>query len=119
MEQLQKLLQVSAKIYSMLGNLPGDEEREVFISNLNTFISERDEIAQQLLREGFKYNSTIKSHETLFELDKGIIERLEKFMSIIKQDMKDLQNSKKNEQQYLNPYSQVQTIDGMYYDKKK
>ncbi|HEY4624082.1 MAG TPA: flagellar protein FliT, partial [Solibacillus sp.] len=32
--------------------------------------------------------------------------------------LKDLQNAKKNEKQYLNPYSSVQVMDGRYYDKK-
>ncbi len=40
-------------------------------------------------------------------------------MKILQKDMKNLQNAKKNEQQYANPYGHVQVMDGMYYDKKK
>ncbi|XQN53657.1 flagellar protein FliT, partial [Lysinibacillus capsici] len=33
-------------------------------------------------------------------------------------DMANLQKTKKSEQQYYNPYSNVRVMDGMYYDKK-
>lgn len=71
-----------------------------------------------LREEDFIANPLDKSHATLIDLDKGIHERLNLVMAEIKHDMKDLQNQKKNEQQYMNPYSNVRTMDGMYYDKK-
>lgn len=40
-------------------------------------------------------------------------------MEVIKMDMKNLQKTKKHEKQYVNPYANVQVMDGMYYDKKK
>ena len=40
-------------------------------------------------------------------------------MVAVKNDLKTLQVSKKSEQQYLNPYQNVRTMDGMYYDGKK
>lgn len=40
-------------------------------------------------------------------------------MDTIKTDMRNLQQSKKSEQVYLNPYSNVSSIDGRYYDGKK
>ena len=76
------------------------------------------EVMEQLKSGGFIFDSGNKSHSMLAELDKGIRERLDKVMKVIQLDLKDLQNAKKNEKQYMNPYANVQVMDGRYYDKK-
>lgn len=118
-QQLQELLQISAKLYEQLSNLPSGDTRDSYIEDMNSKLDTRGEIMDALLKQGFKIDPTVKSHVTLLELDKGIRERLKNALLEIKQDMKVVQNAKKNEQQYANPYSNVQVMDGMYYDKKK
>ena len=118
-QQLQELLQVSASLYEKLVNNPKEAERDEFIVEVNVLLDQRGEIIQQLMDAGFTFNKTLKTHQTLFELDKGIRKRLELVLQSIKLDMKELQTSKKSERQYLNPYGHVQVMDGMYYDKKK
>lgn len=119
MEQLQQLLQISAKLYEQLVKDPEESVRDEFIEELHTLLDQRAELIEQVASSGFSYNAEDKAHRTLFELDKGIRNRLERVMGSIKEDMKNLQNAKKNEQQYTNPYGHVQVMDGMYYDKKK
>ena len=118
MEQTQQLLQASAKLYQHLTNLPKDEEREEYIEKVHTLLDDRGILIEEMQKNGFRVESTNKSHQMLVELDKGIRERLDKVMKMIQTDLKDLQNAKKNEKQYLNPYSSVQVMDGRYYDKK-
>lgn len=117
--EIQALLQISASLYAQLGEIPAGDVRDEYIEELNTKLDTRSQVIEQLLKDGFEYNSAEKSHVMLFELDKGIKERLQNVMIDIKKDLKELQNAKKNEQQYMNPYGHVQTMDGMYYDKKK
>ena len=119
MGKIQKLLQISAKLYRYLAEIPKGEKRDKYIEIINEQLDERGVIIDMLREEGFIANPLDKSHATLIELDKGIRERLNLVMSEVKHDMRDLQNQKKNEQQYMNPYSNVRTMDGMYYDKKK
>lgn len=120
MEQhVQALLQISAKLYEKSGANPEESKRDEFIVELDELLDKRGILTTQIVEKGFKYNTELKSHRMLFELDKGIRERLNRVLLSVKQDMKDLQASKKSEQQYMNPYSHIQTIDGMYYDKKK
>lgn len=120
MEQtVQALLQTSAKLYEKLTINPDESKRDEFIVEIEALLDERGVLTAQLVEEGFEYKSEIQSHRTLLELDKGIRERLNRVLLSIKQDMKDLQATKKSEQQYMNPYGHVQTMDGMYYDKKK
>ncbi|WP_341322428.1 flagellar protein FliT [Solibacillus sp. FSL H8-0523] len=118
-QQLQQLLQISAKLYEKLTNDPEESVRDEFIEDIQGLIDQRGELTKQIVDAGFSYNADDKTHRTLFELDKGIRSRLERVMITIKEDMKNLQNAKKNEQQYTNPYGHVQVMDGMYYDKKK
>ena len=119
MDKTQKLLQVSAKLFQHLTQIPKSEERDVFIEKINVLLDERGVLIDQLRADCFVFDDSLTSHATLAELDKGIRDRLAKTMDAIKLDMKDLNNQKKNEQQYMNPYSGVRVMDGMYYDKKK
>lgn len=118
-QQIQQVLQVSARLYELLGNTTPEDERDVTIEKINELLDQRGVEIQKLQQLGFVMDTTNKSHVLLAELDKGIINRLNAVMSVVKQDLKNLQNSKKNEQQYMNPYSNVRVMDGMYYDKKK
>lgn len=118
-QQIQEVLQVSAQLYELLGNIPKDEARDSFIEKVNELLDLRGVEVEALAELGFSMDPTNESHVLLAELDKGIKTRLNNVMNAIKQDMKNLQNSKKNEQQYMNPYSEVRVMDGMYYDKKK
>ena len=115
----QQLLQISAKLYQQLESLPQSDYREDFIEEINRQLDERGRLLQLLSEEGFILDQENKSHKMLVELDQGICKRLELVMEEIKSDMKNLQKTKKNEKQYINPYSSVRVMDGMYYDKKK
>ncbi|MEK9197502.1 flagellar protein FliT [Ureibacillus sp. 179-F W5.1 NHS] len=119
MDNTQQLLQISAKLLKHLTNIPKGEERSEFIDEINDMLDERGTIVEKLRQEGFQMDPTNKLHTTLVELDSGIRARLDDTMKLVKQDMKDLQQSKKHEKQYMNPYASVQVMDGMYYDKKK
>ena len=120
MEQhLQVLLQISAKLYDKLTINPEESKRDEFIIEIDELLDKRGILIKVIVEKGFKYNADLKNHRMLFELDKGIHERLNRVLLSVKQDMKDLQATKKSEQQYMNPYSHMQTIDGMYYDTKK
>jgi len=118
MDNSQQLLQVSAKLYQHLTHLPQENERDAYIEKVNGFLDERGQVMEQLKSGGFIFDSENKSHVMLAELDKGIRERLNNVMDLIKSDLRELQVAKKNEKQYLDPYSSVAVMDGRYYDKK-
>lgn len=118
MDNLQQLLQVSAKLYQHLTDIPAEEARDAHIEKINSLLDERGILMETMNSDGFQVDFGNKFHTMLAELDKGIRERLNKVMKAIQLDLKDLQNAKKNEKQYMNPYANVQTMDGRYYDKK-
>lgn len=114
-----QLLQVSAKLYQHLTNTPKAEKRDEYIEKINSLLDERGQLIERMENDGFEMDQTNQSHLMLLELDKGIQERLGKVMKTIQEDLKTLQITKKNEKQYTNPYSEIQVMDGRYYDKKK
>ncbi len=118
MQLIEQLLQVSANLFKLLGDIPKGEERDEYIDNINSMLDRRGKIIEDLVQEGFKFDEQNRIHRTLLELDNGIKERLAAVMGAVKQDMANLQKTKKSEEQYFNPYSNVRVMDGMYYDKK-
>lgn len=118
-DEFQEVLQISAKLYALLGEKPSSDGRDTFIEEIDSLLDKRSEKITALKNVGFEFNKIEKSHNLLYDLDKGIIERLQLVMQSVKGDLKAVQSSKKNEQQYSNPYGHVQVMDGMYYDKKK
>ena len=119
METIQQLLQISAKLYQHLTDIPKGEERDKYIEKINGLLDERGAYIQTLEASGFKIEPTNRTHQTLVKLDTGIREQLDKVMDTVKEDMKELNNTKKHEQQYINPYSNVSVMDGRYFDNKK
>lgn len=119
MDNTQTLLQVSAKLYQHLTDLPSEEQRDEYIEKIHLLLDERGLLIEKMQQEGFQVDLENKSHGMLVELDKGIRERLNRVMKLIQEDLKGIQNAKKNEQQYMNPYASVQVMDGRYFDNKK
>ena len=117
MDKLQAFLQVSAKLYQHLTDMPKDDLRDNYIEIIHQLLDERQQCID-LIKDSFVYNSEDKMHQILLELDLGINERLNSSKKIIQLEMKQIQASKKNEKHYINPYSDVQVMDGKYYDKK-
>lgn len=120
MDLTNELLQVSAKLYQLLSSpIPKGEERDRYIDQINILLDERCKIIETLEKQNFKLNKEIKSHAMLIELHFGIGEKLQLVMEAVKKDLRDLQNAKRNEKHYMNPYSNVRVMDGMYYDRKR
>lgn len=119
MDLENELLQISAKLYQLLSSpIPKAEERDIYIDRINLLLDERGKIIDALKEQNFQLNKEIKTHAMLIELNRGIGEKLQLVLEAVKKDLRDLQNIKKNERRYMNPYANVQVMDGMYYDRK-
>lgn len=119
MDIQQQLLQVSAKLYKLLESVPSGDERDKFIRDIDQLLDERGKFIELLVQKNIRLDIQNKDHLLLKKLDEGIKNRLENVMQVVKQDLKNLQKTKKHEKQYMNPYASIQVMDGMYYDKKK
>jgi flagellar protein FliT len=116
---LNDYLQKSAQLFKHLTVIPEGKERTEYIEKINHLLDEREELVFQLQQSNFQFDDSNKTHKTLYELDKGIRERLSLVMNAVKNDIKDLQNTKRNELHYIDPYENLRIIEGRYYDGKK
>ncbi|WP_244854872.1 flagellar protein FliT [Lysinibacillus parviboronicapiens] len=119
MGPVEKLLSTSAQLYEHLTVIPEGDERDSYIEKIDGLLEKRGQLLEQVMASE---SVSLEGHQLtphLIELDQGIQSRLKKVMTVIKTDMKNLQQSKKSEQTYLNPYGNVRVMDGMYYDGKK
>ena len=120
MTVLNEFLQKSAQLYKYLVEYMDDKEtRSDVIQRINEMLNERGELVNRLRNEQFRYDEKNKMHVTLFELDKGIREKLDSIMGYVKEDLKELHQMKKNEIQYIDPYSQLRSSNSRYFDGKK
>lgn len=116
MGDVENFLAVSEKLYSHLTTLPSEENRIEYIEEINHLLDVREAAIRSIGDEDLSASSF---YNRLVVLDRGINQRLEKFMASIKGDLKDLQQKKRHESAYSNPYAVTQTLDGMYFDNKK
>lgn len=119
MAEVENFLTASVNLYKHLTHRPTDEDRDEFIEQINMLLEDREQSIKEI---SSRTSLDIKNHElyeTLLKLDQGIIKELEKVMALIKTDIKSLQQKKRHEGSYTNPYAATQTMDGMYFDNKK
>lgn len=118
MGPIEQLLSISARLYKHLTEVPGVDERDDYIELIEELLEQRGRLIEDLKSQ----NISLEGHQLtshLLELDIGIQDRLKKVLSVIQKEIKNLQQTKKTEQQYINPYSSVQVMDGRYFDNKK
>ena len=119
MDVIAKLLLSSEKLLTHLSSLPEDNTRDAYIQEIEALLALRDLDIYRLQSITAQDLKNHKDARTLLELDQAINRRLETIMNIIKKDLRDFQQKRKNEANYSNPYGATKTVDGMYYDKKK
>ena len=106
MGPVEKLLATSAQLYEHLTVIPDGDERDQYIEKIDEFLEKRGQLLEEVMSSN---NVSLDGHQLtphLIKLDAGIQGRLKKVME-------------KSEQVYLNPYSNVSSVDGRYYDGKK
>lgn len=119
MDVVEKLLDSSKRLNSLLSEIPNESNRDVYIQQIEELLETRE---QNLLSIEELSKDELRGHSlapTLIKLDQQIQEQLDKFMTVIKKDIRDFQTKRKSEVSYSNPYAATQSIDGKYYDRKK
>ncbi|MFJ8064160.1 flagellar protein FliT [Psychrobacillus sp. NPDC096426] len=119
MGEVENFLTASEKLYNHLINTPTEDKRDEFIEQINILLDVREQCIEEINVKSPLSLKEYDLYETLLKLDQGIIKELEKVMTLIKTDIKSLQQKKRHESSYTNPYAATQTMDGMYFDNKK
>ena len=92
-----------------------EDERDVFIEEIETFLEKRQALISQL--EGTILPNEKELGKAVMTLHEKINERLEAFQKQLKADMNHFQLKKKQSKKYDNPYAATQN-EGVFFDKR-
>ncbi|WP_102028695.1 flagellar protein FliT [Salirhabdus sp. Marseille-P4669] len=116
MSAVIQLHEKTANLHEQLKQDSTEKDREELISEITIFVNERDELLKAI-KPPFTEKEMNLGKEILV-MDQQIQEVLQRLLSGLKGSMKDIQNKKRNNRKYVNPYQNVSTVDGMFFDKK-
>lgn len=113
-EQVYKLTEQLSRLVSM----PlAKEDRDERIESIMSFLDKREQLLQGV-QKPFSHQEK-ELFQQIIVWDQLITTKFSELKSQIQQDMVQAKKSKNSTQQYMNPYQNVSTSDGMFYDKRK
>ncbi|WP_243290303.1 flagellar protein FliT [Bacillus sp. FJAT-47783] len=115
MDRLNHLLQLTESLIK-LTKTSIKNEREHQIEQMDKLLAERD-VNIKHLKPPYSPEE-IEKGRVLVQLDQQLRKQLEAFKMEIKKDIIQLKVTKQSTQKYVSPYEQ-QSMDGMFYDKRK
>jgi flagellar protein FliT len=116
MSAVKQLHDMTKRIYQKLTQSTQGKDREQLITEITSFLEEREELMKQVQPPYTEEELTLGKE--LVQMDQEIQGSLQELMTNLKSTMRQLQNQKRNNTKYRNPYQNVGTSDGMFFDKK-
>ncbi|MFD2214817.1 hypothetical protein [Metabacillus endolithicus] len=117
MSSLEKVYGITEQLFQLVTRPLITEERDDLVSQINQLISTREQFISGV-QPPFGPKD-MQMYEQLMIWNETINEKFAFIKSQIQQDMTQLKKSKATNQQYVNPYQNVSSSDGMFYDKRK
>lgn len=117
MDKLLALYQQTEQIAQLLSTPVNSTNRQETIDQLNNLIEKRSELTFSVKPPYTDEEMDIG--KKIWAMNETIEKKMKKLFTDLKVEMKQIQQQKKSNQSYMNPYKHVQTMDGMYMDKKK
>ncbi|MBA2874641.1 flagellar protein FliT [Thermaerobacillus caldiproteolyticus] len=117
MDLVEELASCSEKLLSILQH--SAIGREVQIEQINELLTKRESIIEKLKQA--KTNDLEKHPKAaqIVKMEQEIKKGLHQLFTLIKKNIKELNEKKRFHQSYVNPYTHLQTVDGRFYDKRR
>jgi flagellar protein FliT len=93
------------------------EERDACIQQITSLLDKREQLITDV-RPPFATNER-EQFQQIVLWNESITKRFAEIKQHIQKDMMQLKKTKSSNQQYVNPYQNLSTSDGMFYDKRK
>ena len=116
MEALEKVYELTRELTILLEQPVTSKTRDNVIQQLNELIEERGKWMEQLSPPYSE--EEMKLGNKIAKLNPKIQIKMEKLFTDLKIEMKQVQQQKKSQQSYTNPYKNVSTSDGTFLDRK-
>ncbi|MEN2768741.1 flagellar protein FliT [Ornithinibacillus xuwenensis] len=117
MNRVEPIYAITMRIQELLDDKISSNHRQEVLDEINQLLIQRgtymEEISEPYTSEELNLGKQIVT------LNKSIQEKMDKLFKTLKIEMKQLKQQKNSNRKYINPYENVQTVDGMFMDKKK
>lgn len=119
MSPLQAIYQITVKLNQTLSQHITSKNREEIIEEISKLISQRALWMEKIQGESNFSTEEKKLGHEIMELNDRVQKEMENLFNQLKVEMKSTQKQKKTNKKYVNPYADVQLMDGMFLDSKQ
>ncbi|WP_096269436.1 flagellar protein FliT [Paucisalibacillus globulus] len=117
MNRVQPILEITEEMEKILEGDISNSDRQRVIDELNTLLVKRDSFMNHL-SEPYS-DEELALGNKLLPINQKIQQKMNLLFSELKLEMKQMKKQKNSNRKYTNPYENVQTVDGMFMDKRK
>ncbi|WP_430790973.1 flagellar protein FliT [Virgibacillus flavescens] len=117
MGRLELLVEITTELELVLNSSVDSKNREPIIEQINSLIERRGSLLDEV-KPPFTEEEKVLGKK-LVVMNETIQIKMNKVLSSLKVEMKQLKTQKKSNLNYVNPYKDVRSMDGMYVDSKK
>ncbi|MFZ3576912.1 flagellar protein FliT [Virgibacillus sp. DJP39] len=117
MSSLEELYEITIELENVLKQTVSSKNRESVIEKINFLIEKRGSLMNSI-KPPFTEDEKLMGRK-LVNMNEVIQTEMTEVLSNLKTEMKQIKKQKKSNQNYVNPYKNVKTMDGMFMDSKK
>lgn len=117
MGRMERLEDVSMKLYDLLAKPMDAHDREQVIEEAEGLLAERELILEEV--KAPYTEAEIEIGRKLIPIDKQMQQRLNLLFTSLKVEMRSVKKQKSTNQKYINPYKNSSNFDGTFLDQKK
>lgn len=117
MGKLETLYNVTKELEDVVNQSITSKNRESVIEQMNLLIEKRG-ILMENVKPPFTEEEKLMGKK-LVTMNETVQSKMGEVLHLLKIEMKQLKKQKKSNQNYVNPYKDVRTLDGMFMDSKK
>ncbi|MDY0408910.1 flagellar protein FliT [Virgibacillus soli] len=117
MGDIKKLYDVTLRLKEVVEQSTTSKNRQDHIDEINKLVDERSELIKNITPP-YREDETLLGKE-IVALNVQIQAQMERLFQDLKLEMKQVKKQKKSNESYINPYKHIQTLDGLYMDRKK
>ncbi|WP_284139273.1 MULTISPECIES: flagellar protein FliT [unclassified Virgibacillus] len=117
MSSVKQVYDVTLELKQVLDQHITAKNRPAVIEEVNALIEKRG-MMMEMIQHPFS-DEDQRIGQELIQLNNLIQQQMQILFDALKSEMKQVKKQKKSNHSYINPYSSVQSFDGMFMDKKK
>ncbi|RLL46652.1 flagellar protein FliT [Oceanobacillus piezotolerans] len=117
MNRIKPIFELTKQMKAILDQTMTAKNREEMINKVNNLLEQRG-MEMESINPPYTEDEKQLGKE-LLHLNEGVQRQIEAAFLELKKEMKQVKRQKASNKKYLNPYQNVQIMDGRYLDKKK